>query len=130
MGTDLLATDMRPVPKHSKETTQPWSTPSTPTTLPPDIDEEDADSTSTGIIIGIVLGVLVLILAVTGFSYYRIRRRVSGDRTDGSAAAQFAAFTTPVGLDRDVRNVQEFQMDEMGGDRTALVGKTKSGKKK
>ena len=33
------------------------------------------DSTSTGIIIGIVLGVLVLILAVTGFSYYRIRRR-------------------------------------------------------
>ena len=56
-------------------TTQPWSTPSTPTTLPPDIDEEDADSTSTGIIIGIVLGVLVLILAVTGFSYYRIRRR-------------------------------------------------------
>ena len=70
--------------------------------------------------------------------------RVSGDKTDGSAAAQFAAFTTPVGLERDVRNVQEvfsksftadelffqFQMDEMGGDRTALVGKTKSGKKK
>ena len=33
--------------------------------------------------------------------------RVSGDKTDGSAAAQFAAFTTPVGLERDVRNVQE-----------------------
>lgn len=33
--------------------------------------------------------------------------RVSGDKTDGSPAAQFAAFTTPVGLERDVRNVQE-----------------------
>ena len=35
--------------------------------------------------------------------------RVSGDKTDGSPAAQFAAFTTPVGLERDVRNVQEVQ---------------------
>ena len=33
--------------------------------------------------------------------------RVSGDKTDGSPAAQFAAFTTPVGLERDMRNVQE-----------------------
>ena len=33
--------------------------------------------------------------------------RVSGDKTDGSSAAQFAAFTTPVGLERGVRNVQE-----------------------
>merc|ERR1712192_76925 len=103
---------------------------STPASTPPDIDEEEADSTSTGIIIGIVLGVLVLILAVTGFSYYRIRKRVNGDKTDGSAAAQFAAFTTPVGLERDVRNVQEFQMDEISGDRTALVGKAKTGKSK
>ena len=78
--------------------------------------------------------------------------RVSGDKTDGSPAAQFAAFTTPVGLERDVRNVQEvppslpsikiirnlsnllfqfqFQMDEMSGDRTALVGKGKTGRSK
>ena len=44
--------------------------------------------------------------------------RVSGDKTDGSAAAQFAAFTTPIGLERDVRNVQEvfsksFTADEL-----------------
>ena len=72
-------TTQQPTPNTpGTSSSRPATTPSTPpwtTSTPPVIDEEEADSTSTGIIIGIVLGVLVLILVVTGFSYYRIRKR-------------------------------------------------------
>ena len=46
----------------------------------------------------------------TVYKHFSFSPRVSGDRTDGSPAAQFAAFTTPVGLERDVRNVQEVSL--------------------
>ena len=68
-------TTQHPTPNTPETSSSGPTTSGGPTSMPPDIDGEEADSTSTGIIIGIVLGVLVLILGVTGFSYYRIRKR-------------------------------------------------------
>ena len=68
-------TTQQPTPNTPETSSSGPTTSDGPTSTPPDIDGEEADSTSTGIIIGIVLGVLVLILGVTGFSYYRIRKR-------------------------------------------------------
>jgi len=80
-------------------------------------------------IVTIVVIVLVVILAGIAFGYFRIKKKVVSDVTDAGTASKFGAFNNPMGYENDLRNVQEFQMDDMAADQLRLISKGKTEKK-
>merc|ERR1712106_769740 len=98
----------------------------TPTFPPTTVSNGNPPSNShTGMIVTIIVIILVFVLAAIGFGYYRIKKKVVTDVTDASNASKFGVFNNPVGYENDLRNVQEFQMDDITSDTLNLISKGK-----